>query len=303
MSVLEIIDAHHHLCQLSQAPYPWLQGPRIDRYHGDDFPLRRDYLVDDYVADTRELESLNAKLVGSIHVENGAADPMRESKWIDDVIVTNGIPSVQVVKVDLSAANVTEQLTEHATKASVRGVRDILNWHPNPYYSHRDRGDLMKDPNWLRGFGELSQFGLSFDLQVFPGQLADAAVLAANHGDTAIVLDHAGMPIGRDRDSLHQWRSGMALLAAEFNTAVKISALGTNDHRWTPDSIRQIVLDTIELFGPSRCMFGSNFPVDGLYSNFGELYAAFDAITSDFTDAERARLFAGTARKFYRIQT
>ena len=95
----------------------------------------------------------------------------------------------------------------------------------------------------------------------------------------------------------------LAPVAAEPNTTVKISALGTNDHHWTVDSIRRIVLDTIDVFGPSRCMFASNFPVDGLYSTFGALYAAFDTITAGLRRHERADLFAGTARRFYRIPT
>ena len=91
------------------------------------------------------------------------------------------------------------------------------------------------------------------------------------------------------------------MFAAEPNTTVKISALGTNDHHWTVDSIRRIVLDTIDVFGPSRCMFASNFPVDGLYSTLGTLFAAFDGITAGLGHGERADLFAGTARRFYRI--
>jgi predicted TIM-barrel fold metal-dependent hydrolase len=67
------------------------------RYHGDDAPLRRNYLVDDYRADTAELDSLGARLAGSVHVENGAADPLWESRWMDGVVVEHGIPSVQVV--------------------------------------------------------------------------------------------------------------------------------------------------------------------------------------------------------------
>jgi predicted TIM-barrel fold metal-dependent hydrolase len=117
------------------------------------------------------------------------------------------------------------------------------------------------------------------------------------------VLDHAGMPIERDSGALDQWKCDMAVLAAEPNTTVKISALGTNDHHWTVDRIRRIVLDTIDLFGPARCMIASNFPVDGLYSTFGALYAAFDTITAGLDRHERADLFAGTAQRFYRIPT
>jgi len=300
---LDVIDAHHHLCHLSAASYPWLAGPRVVRYHGDDFALRRDYLIDDYRADAAGLDALGARLVGSVHVENGAADPLWESRWIDAVIAENDLPSVQVVKVDLTSPIARKHLTAHAALPSVRGVRDILNWHPDPVLTHRERADLITDPAWLAGFAALREFGFSFDLQVFPAQLVQAAALAADHGDTPIVLDHAGMPIDRDPDALDRWKRDLTAVAAEPNTTVKISALGTNDHHWTTDSIRRIVLDTIDVFGPSRCMFASNFPVDGLYSTFGDLFEAFDTITTGFQSTERADLFAGTARRFYRSES
>ncbi len=301
MAVLEVVDAHHHLCDLATARYPWLERPPFPRYHGDDLPLRRGYLVADYLADAAELDSLGAQLAGSVHVENGAADPHGESAWIDQVISANVVPSVQVVKVDLTAPDARAQLAAHASRASVRGVRDILNWHPDPYFSHRDRADLMTDPAWLVGFSELAAYGLSFDLQVFPEQLGQAAELAGEHGDIPIVLDHAGMPIDRSPGGLSRWKRQLAEVAARPNTMVKISALGTNDHRWTADSIRPIVLDTIDVFGVSRCMFASNFPVDGLYSTFGALYRAFNDITADLSDDDRADLFANNACRFYRI--
>jgi predicted TIM-barrel fold metal-dependent hydrolase len=301
MIALDVIDAHHHLCDLSNASYPWLQGPRIQRYHGDDLTLRRDYLVEDYCADAAELDAIDARLVGSVHVENGAADPIWECAWIDKLISDNSVPSVQVVKVDLSAPTARDQIATHAARPSVRGIRDILNWHPNPSFTHRDRTDLLTDPAWLDGFAALADHGLSFDLQVFPDQLEQAAALAGNHGDIPIVLDHAGMPIDRSPAGLNRWKRQLGALAAEPNTNIKISALGTNDHHWTVESIRPIVLETIDVFGPSRCMFGSNFPVDGLYSTFGTLYSAFSIITAELTDLERSDLFAGAARRFYQI--
>ena len=298
---LNVIDAHHHLCLLSGASYPWLEGAPKARYHGDDLPLRRDYLAADYLADAAGLAAIDARLVASVHVENGAADPAWESEWVDKVSAETGIPSVQVVKVDLASPHAHEELESRRERSSVRGVRDILNWHPDPYYSHRQRNDLINDPQWVAGFKTLSNLGLSFDLQVFPSQLAQAARLAAQHSSTPIVLDHAGMPIERDDEALSQWAKGMELVAAQPNTAVKISALGTNDHTWTADSIRRIVLTTIDIFGPKRCMFASNFPVDGLYSSYTDVFSAFDRITSGFTEADRNDLFAGTARRFYRI--
>jgi predicted TIM-barrel fold metal-dependent hydrolase len=295
---LDIIDAHHHLHDLAHS-YPWLEDPAQPlRYHGDDTPLRRSYLLEDYRADVGDL-----KLVGSVHVENGAADAMGEVARIDRISATSGLPSVQVAKVSLlspDAATVIDQLPNYTT---VRGVRDILSWHPDPRYSHTDRADVITDPVWLENFDRLAEHGLSFDLQVFPEQLTRAAELAANHPKTTIILDHAGMPIGRDHASVNDWRKGMEELSRHPNVATKVSALGTNDHRWTDESIRVFVLETIRIFGPGRTMFGSNFPVDSLYSSFWALYAAFDRLTSDFTRAERQDMFAGNAARIYRMQT
>jgi predicted TIM-barrel fold metal-dependent hydrolase len=298
---IDVVDAHHHLCLLSEASYPWLEGPAVARYHGDDLPLRRDYLVPDYLSDAAELEALGARLTGSVHVENGAADAQWEASWIDGVIAAGPVPDVQVAKADLARPDAAERLAALAAIPSVRGIRDILNWHPDALYTHRDRPDLLTAADWRRGFAALAARDLTFDLQVFPDQLADAARLAADFGGTPIVLDHAGMPIERDPDALTRWRRGLDLVAAEPNTTVKISALGTNDHTWTTDGIRRIVLETIDAFGPARTMFGSNFPVDGLYSGYGHVFEAFLEITSGLAADERADLFAGTARRFYRF--
>jgi predicted TIM-barrel fold metal-dependent hydrolase len=293
----DVIDAHHHLCDFSRS-YPWLQGPAESaRYHGDDRPLRRSYLIGDYLKDAGKF-----RLAGSVHIENGAADPLWEADWIQSVHNDNGLPSVQVAKASLAEPTVLLHLERLAAVPSVRGVRDILNWHPDPRYTHTSRPDLITDPGWLKGFSRLSPLGLSFDLQVFPDQLGQAARLAADHPDTTIVLDHAGMPIHRDAHSHYQWRLGMQNLAKQPNVVTKISALGTNDHSWTKETIRPIVLDTIDIFGPNRTMFGSNFPVDSLYSSFTTLYTAFDEITAGMTAEDRRQLFAETARTTYGIE-
>lgn len=293
---LEIIDAHHHLCDFSQS-YPWLEGPAEPfRYHGDDRPLRRNYLLKDYLADTQEFN-----LVGSVHIENGAADPLWEAAWIQHVHDSHGLPTAQVAKASLADPDVASQLEKLAAIPTVRGIREILNWHPDPRYTHTTRPDLLTDRGWLKGFSRLAPLGLSFDLQVFSDQLEQATRLASNHPETLIILDHAGMPIQRDPDYLHHWRNGMRALAAQPNVVTKISALGTNDHSWTTASIRPLVLESIDAFGPKRAMFGSNFPVDSLYSSFSTLYAAFDEITRPMKEDERRDLFAETARRTYRM--
>ncbi|PPI35032.1 MULTISPECIES: amidohydrolase [unclassified Rathayibacter] len=296
MSGFVVIDAHHHLTDLRRS-YPWLEGPAEPfRYHGDDRPIRRSYSVDDYLADARDVT-----LVASVHVENGAADALAETAWIDALSRERPVPTVHVAHVSLLDADAPRQLEEHAGYSVTRGVRDILNWHPDPVFTHRDRPGISADPVWRAHFARLEPLGLSFDLQVFPSQLQEAAELASAFPGTAIVLDHLGMPIGRDSDSVDEWRRGLRAVAERENTVVKISAIGTNDHSWTRASIAPFVHETLEAFGPARTMLGSNFPVDSLYSSFSELYTAFDELTAALSPAERRDVFAATADRFYRI--
>lgn len=292
-----IVDAHHHLCNLSRQSYPWLERP-VEQgfpYHGDDRPIRRDYLVEDYLADVGDLE-----LTGFVHIENGAADPRAETRWLVEVMRSAPVPSALVAKTDLLAVMAAADLEWQAAQPGVRGIRQILSWHPDPAFTHTAQPDIIENPLWLANFARLEALNLSFDLQVYPHQLEQAVALARAFPEVRIILDHAGMPISRTGPGLVRWRERMRDLARCPNVTCKISGIGTQDHSWTVQSIRPIVLGAIEAFGPDRCMFASNFPVDSLYSGFVELYAAFAHLTRDFSASERTRLFSGTAVEIYR---
>lgn len=291
-----IVDSHHHLWDLRNS-YPWLQeaAGRL-QVHGDDTAIRRDYLIDDFRQDAAGLP-----LAKSVHVDAGAADGWAESQWLQAVADRHGFPHAIVAGARLDDPAVGEHLDRLSELPNVRGVRQILNWHPNPHLTYIDRPDLMTDPQWRKGFRTLEARGLSFDLQIYPDQLATAARLAADHPSTLILLNHAGMPVDRDAAALDTWRAGLRALAAQGNAIVKLSGVGMTDHDWTLDTLQPIVHDCIAAFGPTRAMFGSNFPVDRLYSTYADLYTAFDAITADFSPDERRQLFGGTASVAYRI--
>lgn len=308
-----LVDAHHHLWDLRQH-YPWLQENAGKlAVHGDDTTIRRDYLVADYLADVGSLP-----LVASVHVDAGAADPIAEAQWLQQLSDSAagsgtdtaaappaaGLPQAIVAGARLADPGVAGALDQLAALANVRGIRDILNWHPDPALSYIDRSDLITDPQWLAGFAELEPCGLSFDLQAYPEQLPAAARLAADHPSTVIIVNHAGMPVDRGEAALEQYRAGLAALAAQDNVLMKISGIGMTDHRWAqvgPSALAPVVQACIDTFSPSRCMFASNFPVDSLYSTFTELYQAFDVLTDAYTRSERADLFGRVAATAYRI--
>jgi predicted TIM-barrel fold metal-dependent hydrolase len=298
MAKRKIVDAHHHLWDLGRGyNYPWLQDkPSGEGMLGDLKPIARDYLLRDYRADTA-----NYDVVGSVHIEAVPADPLIETRWLQETTNGEGLPSGVVARIELQKSDAEKVIVEHLRFPKVRGIRHIVNWHPNPKYTFTDH-DFLTDSAWLSGFRLLSKYGLSFDLQLYPAQMGDAAELARRNPETLIVVNHAGMPLERDEAGLALWRDGMKRLAAEPNVVAKISGLGMVDWRWIEASIRPFVLGIIDRFGVDRAMFGSNFPVDKLYSSFDTLYGSFERIVASFSESEKDQLFRGNALRHYRLR-
>ncbi len=301
MAVPPFIDTHHHLWDLENNPYPWLTEG-IDHFIGDYSIFRRTYLISHLHEDAADLP-----LVKSVHVQaewDHEADPVGETAWLQSVADADGsrgMPHAIIGYADLSSDDAPELIARHAEHPNWRGIRHMLNYSEDPTYQFTDRNDLMSDPKWLRGYRALEDHSGSFDLQVWPWQLADAADLAKQVPNVPIVLDHTGMPRDWDDDGVKIWRDGMSALAGADNVSVKISALGMFAPAVTADAIRPFVLDTIDIFGADRCMFASNYPVDMMFSSYDAIWNAYDAITSDFSDNERDALFRLNAERYYRI--
>jgi predicted TIM-barrel fold metal-dependent hydrolase len=294
---MQVVDPHMHLWNLERLHYPWLAAPRVT-FGGDNRLLARTYEMPDFLADADGVEVLAV-----VHVDAGhdPADPLAETRWLQAQADAGGYPQGIVAYADLSQPGVDALLAGHAAHRNVRGIRQILNLHPDPMYDYVGR-HFMREPAWRRGFALLKDHGLSFDLQIYPPQMAEAAQLAQAHPETTLILNHAGMFV--DRDSVagwRQWRDGIRALAARPNVAAKISGLGMIDHAWTVESIRPYVLETIDAFGPARCMFASNFPVDRLHGSYRAIWEAFARIVSGASEPERAALFRDNARRIYRL--
>ena len=296
---LAVVDAHMHLWGLKRIRYPWLTPPLPVGITGDVSPIARDYLLDEYLGDAAGGDVHVRKIV---HIEAGAdpADALAETQWLQSLADARAYPQAIVAYTALERAGAADLLERHAANRNVRGVRQILNWHPDPAKTYTPR-DLLADEAWWAGFARLKHHGLSFDLQIYPAQMPAAARLASRHPDTALILNHTGMPVEKDAAGIETWRSGMRLLAAQPNVAVKISGLAMLDWRWSEASLRPFVLETLEIFGAERTMIASNFPVDRLFGSFGQFYAAYTRILAGASPGERANLFSGTAERIYRI--
>ena len=296
---MQVVDPHIHFWDLRTHRYPWLENPGTS-FVGDAALLRHNYLPEDLLSEAGAVEVLKV-----VHVEanHDPADPVEETRWLQSLAdgSQRTLPNAIVAGTDLSAPNAEATLAAHAAFSRTRGIRQILNVHADPLYGYVDR-HFMRDPVWLENFRLLARYGLSFDLQLYPSQMQEAAQLARRHPDIQFVLNHAGMFV--DRASLagyRAWRDGLRVLSSCPNVAVKISGLGMFDHHWTVESLRPYVLETIDAFGTERAMFASNFPVDGLFGTYEALWSAYARIVAGASEGERAALFRRNAERIYRI--
>ena len=255
-----IIDPHHHLWDLSLKRHPWL-APDKGHAVGNIDAIRRDYLVEDYLADSRR-----QNVVATVHVEAGWIDDdcLGETRWLETL--DSAAAALRPASSRMCRWQAPRPLPSSMRRRRfdrVVGIRDIVSWHEDPAKRFVARRDMMDDPAWRAGLAGLAAHGLSFDLMLYPGQMADALRLVRDFPDQLFILNHCGSPIDRDPEGMDAWRTGLRRLGAAPNVAIKISDLVAYDHDWTLESLRPVVLHCIECFGVERSMFASDFPGRG----------------------------------------
>jgi len=160
---------------------------------------------------------------------------------------------------------------------------------------------LIESAEFKAGLIGLAKRDLSFDLQLTPPLMETAATLFKSASDTPLALCHCGSLSDFSPEGVAHWRNGLKVFAEHENMICKISGFGMFDHGWSADSIRDYVLTVIDIFGPDRVAFGSNFPVDKLYGSYAVVFGAYLKITEGFSSEERASMFHKTAERFYKI--
>ena len=291
-----MIDAHHHIWL--QKDLPWLLGPERARIFGAYGPIKRDYTIDEYLEDIEGTGIKQSVYVQANWAPNWAAD---EAAWVQSVADEHGWPHAIVGFADFTTADVRPQLDRLARNPLMRGVRQQFHWHENPLYRFATRPDLADDKTVQRNIAHLASHGWTFDLQLFASQMEGGARLANACPDVTFILQHAGMPVDASKSGMAVWRDGMKKLAACPNVVCKLSAFGTFIHRNDPDFIANMVTETTKLFGVSRCMFGSNFPIEKIWTSYGEMFDSFQAASSKMSKADRKSIFNDTARRVYRL--
>ena len=291
-----MIDAHHHIWR--QQDLPWLMGPEQPRIFGEYGAIRRDYLIEEYLKDIH-----GNGIEKSVYVQANwePSQAIDEAKWVQSVSDEYGWPNAIVAYADFTVEDVRPQLDALSKVDLVRGIRQQFHWHENPAYRFAPHANLASDENVKRNMQHFSDYGWSFDLQVFADQMSDAAQLIEDCPDVTFILQHSGMLEDISGAGIADWEEGMRKLAVYPNMINKLSAFGTFIHRNDPSFISDMIHRSIAIFGADRCMFGSNFPIEKLWTSYDELFAAFKSAAKVLSQDQQNLIFKQTAMKIYRL--
>jgi L-fuconolactonase len=321
---LPIVDPHHHLWDHKRHRY-LLDELRADTGSGHRIVAT---VFVDCLAFYRADGPAALRPVGETEFANGVA-AMCASGVYGELRACAGIVSHADLTLGVGARDV---LLAHIAAAGgpggrFKGIRHAGGWDASPliHNSHtKPPPGLYGDATFRQGFAQLAPLGLSFEAWQFHPQLPEVTALARAFPDTSIILNHLGGPLGvgpystqipgQAEATFAQWRTHMAELAGCPNVSVKLGGLGMRigmfDHHARPappssqevaDAWRPWVETAITQFGAQRCMFESNFPVDKGGASYAVLWNAFKRIAAGASADEKAALFAGTARRVYKL--
>lgn len=291
-----MIDAHHHIWL--QKDLPWLLGPEQPRIFGSYQGIKRDYLIDEYLKDIKK-----SGIEKSVYVQANWAPNWYEDEvsWVQDVADETGWPHAIVGYADFTKDDVRSQLNRLRKYPLMRGLRQQFHWHQNPAYRFAKHPDFCILPKVQKNIAVLADYGWSFDLQLFPNQLSSGVKLAQACPNVTFVLQHAGMLEDRSNAGERAWLDGMKALADCPNVVTKLSAFGTFIHKNDPEFIGEMIRKTVKIFGADRCLFGSNSPIEKLWTTYGRLVKAFEAGTSKLSKTNQDAIFKTTAERVYQI--
>jgi predicted TIM-barrel fold metal-dependent hydrolase len=297
-----IVDAHHHLWDLAAGHYPWLQ----DEYDAEHFFLGPyqdfccDFMPPDYLRQSRHFP-----VVGTVHIEaeRDRSEQLDETAWLHRIHEKYGFPNAVVAYADFGASDIEARLEQQSAFPLVRGIRCKPATLSAPGLPEKPLVGGMQDARWLQGLSLLEQHGLSWDLRVPGWHLDEAAEVARQFPGIPIALNHSGLPWDRSKEGLAIWRKRLERLADNPNVMIKLSEFGIRDADWNPVEVQDIVRQAIAIFGASRCMFGSNFPVSSVKVDYDTLLETFMAALAHLPHGDIEAVMASNATRFYRIPT
>lgn len=274
-----MIDSHHHLWRYSKEDYPWIP---------DDSPLAQDQLIP-------ELETVTsaADVTGTVVVQ--ARQVVEESDFLLSLADQTDRIKTVVGWVPLINKNVSDHLERLSLHPKFKAVRHVLQEEPDEYFLRA---------NFHRGLSMLPAYGLSYDLLIFQRQLPVAIQLVDRQPKLPIVLNHIAKPEARNGRIEPAWREGMKELAKRENLiGVKFSALLTEFPKGEGDAetVAAYFHETLEIFGPEKVMFGTDWPVCLLRTSYEDWANTVRQLTEELTESEKISIRSNNAKRCYQI--
>ena len=275
------IDSHQHFWHYSATEYPWI-GSGMERLAADQLPA--------------DLESLARPegIGGSVAVQ--ARQSLQESRWLLDLAAAHPFIKGVVGWVDLQSPEVERQIEELAARPRFVGVRHVVQDEPDP-------GFLLGEA-FGNGLQHLAKHHLTYDLLLYPQQLPAAATLVGRFPAQPFVLDHLAKPRIRTGE-LEPWSRDLAALARHENVTCKLSGLVTEAvwRGWQRNQFTPYLEVALEVFGPARLMFGSDWPVCQVAAEYGEVVGIVADFLSRLSAREQQGVWGANAIRFYHLPT
>lgn len=274
------IDAHQHFWKYSAQEFDWID----DGMSG----IRRDFLPSDLAPLLRANE-----VNGTIAVQ--ARQCVEETDWLLDLAEANPRIMGVVGWLPIASEGFPSLLDSYACRSKLRGLRHVLQAEADAYF---------EDANFHHGLGLLRSYGIAYDLLIVERQMGPALRLVDRHPDQIIVLDHLAKPLIA-AGQLHPWATHLRELARREHVVCKLSGLVTeaNYRNWTVAELKPFVDIALEAFGPTRLLFGSDWPVCTVASSYQHWCETAEEMLSACTSGERDAIFGLNAQRVYGIST
>ncbi|WFE88348.1 amidohydrolase family protein [Roseibium porphyridii] len=275
-----IVDAHQHFWTLARGDYAWPNESVA--------PIFKDF-------GPQDLEPLLVAASVDRTVLVQATDSVDETRFLLDLAGKSDRIAAVVGWVDFASDAAVKTVQDLAKNPLLKGLRPMLQGIEQSDWILQDAAEAV--------LTQMVSADLRFDALVQPRHLPHLFELAKRHPGLAIVVDHLAKPeMGEGREPDHLWRMGMESLAARPNVYCKLSGMVTEiGPDWKLQDLQPFAKTILDCFGPDRVMFGSDWPVVNLASDYASWITAARSLLSGLSESNVSKIMGGTARKFYGI--
>jgi predicted TIM-barrel fold metal-dependent hydrolase len=290
---IPIIDTHVHFYDMThpELKWVWLEKDFIHPILGNIDALKaKQYVVENFHAESRF-----AGVEGVVHVQAaiGSPNPVTETVWLTEMNKKSPIPIRIVADCALGGADAISQLEQHAKSKLFVGIRDF---NAEPMFASKEI-----NPTYEKSLKWMAKNDILFDLDCEWMNMAEARKLAERHPDLKIVLEHIGFPRKRTDAYFENWKKAVKDLSKAKNVTMKISGVAMTDPQFSKKSLKPWVDTCVNAFGPDRCVLGSNWPIDRLYSSYDVIMDLYREYIEKLSTSEQKKILSKNAAKLYKF--